>query len=143
LPVSAKMKTTDIRIEQVSSHFEDFGYRTPIKFGGVAVDRVTILNVDCVVHTVAGRTWRGSGSMTLGDVWAFPSRVLPYADTLKAMKPLTEWVARITAECRESGHPIDLTWTLEPNYHRAAEEVSRLLQLAEPIPRLATLVVAS
>ena len=44
-------KLTDIRIEEISHSYEDFLYRTPIKFGGVALDRVTLLNVDCVVRT--------------------------------------------------------------------------------------------
>src|SRR5262245_15097914 len=70
----AAVKPTDIRIKDVSFAFEDHRYRTPIKFGGVAVDRVTLLNVDCVVETRKGRTKRGFGSMPLGNVWSFPSR---------------------------------------------------------------------
>jgi L-alanine-DL-glutamate epimerase-like enolase superfamily enzyme len=137
------MKATDIRIEEVSFGYEDFRYRTPIKFGGTALDRVTLLNVSCLVRTVAGRTARGFGSMPLGNVWAFPTRVLTYDDTLGAMKTLAERVARLSADYREAGHPIDLTWALEPSYHKAGDEVSRQLQLREPLPPLATLVVAS
>src|SRR5438477_11198438 len=101
------MKPTDIRIEDISFGYEDFLYRTPIKFGGTAVDRATLLNVECVVRTGDGRTARGFGSMPLGNVWAFPSRVLTYDDTLGAMKALAERVARITGDCKEAGHPID------------------------------------
>ena len=137
------MKTTDIRIEEVACHYEDFQYRTPIKFGGVALDRVTLLNVECQVRTRDGRAARGFGSMPLSNVWAFPSRLLKYDDTLKAMKTLAERIAGITLDCKEAGHPIDLTWALEPSYLRAAGEVSSVLQLAEPIPVLAALVCAS
>src|SRR5262249_10676520 len=42
-----------------------------------------------------------------------------------------------------SGQPIDVTWALEPAYHKAAAEVTRQLNLAQPIPTLCTLVVAS
>ena len=49
------MKPTDIRIEEVSFDYEDYLYRTPIKFGGVALDRVTLLNVECVVRTASGQ----------------------------------------------------------------------------------------
>jgi L-alanine-DL-glutamate epimerase-like enolase superfamily enzyme len=132
---------TAIRIESVTHGYEDFLYRTPLKFGGTAVDRVTLLNVECRVRTHAGKVARGFGSMPLGNVWAFPSKQLGYDGTLAAMKTLAERVARITADYHEPGHPIDLAWALEPAYLRAAEEVSR--SLAEPIPRLATLVVAS
>jgi L-alanine-DL-glutamate epimerase-like enolase superfamily enzyme len=137
------MKATDARFEEVTHSYEDFLYRTPIKFGGIAVDRVTILNVECRVRTVAGKASRGFGSMPLGNVWSFPSRVLGYDATLGAMKALTERIAEIAASCRETGHPIDLGCLLEPQYERAAADVSRELHLAEPIPRLCTMVVAS
>jgi L-alanine-DL-glutamate epimerase-like enolase superfamily enzyme len=137
------VKPTDIRIDEVRFEYEDYLYRTPIKFGGVALDRVTLLNVECVVRAGAGKTATGFGSMPLGNVWSFPSRVLKYDDTLATMKALIGRIARITGDCRETGHPIDLTHALEPEYVRAAAEVSRELNLAEPIPVLCTLVCAS
>jgi L-alanine-DL-glutamate epimerase-like enolase superfamily enzyme len=137
------LKSTDIRIDDVSFSYEDFHYRTPIKFGGTAVDRVTILNVDITVRTVGGKPMRGFGSMPLGNVWSFPSRQLNYDQTLAAMKACAERVARITAAYKEFGHPIDLTLALEPEYVRAAATVSTELRLAEPMPILCTLVCAS
>lgn len=137
------MLPTAVRIEDVSYEFEDYLYRTPIKFGGVAVDRVTLLNVRCVVATQAGRRATGRGSMPLGNVWSFPSRRLSYDETLAAMKALTDRVARLTANCKEVGHPIDLTWALEHEYHQAARDLSREHSLPEPVPPLCTLVVAS
>ncbi len=137
------MKPTDIRIVDLSYDFEDFHYRTPIKFGGVALDQATLANVTCVVETSAGRRAKGFGSMPLSNVWAFPSRKLPYAQTLQAMKNLVERIAAVTAACREVAHPIDLTHHLEPLYLRAAGEVEQGLGLAEKIPVLCTLVSAS
>jgi L-alanine-DL-glutamate epimerase-like enolase superfamily enzyme len=137
------VRPTDVRIEAVEYAYEDHLYRTPIKFGGVALDRATLVNVTCTVRTGAGRTARGFGSMPLGNVWSFPSRVLSYVDTLGAMRALVERIARLTADCREAGHPIDLTRVLEPAYHEAAREVTRERRLAEPIPPLCTLVAAS
>jgi L-alanine-DL-glutamate epimerase-like enolase superfamily enzyme len=134
---------TAIRVADASLSYEDHLYRTPIKFGGTALDRVTLLNVECTVQNAAGRTARGFGSMPLGNVWSFPSRVLGYDGTLAAMKALAGRVRDLTAACTESGHPIDLTHALEPEYHKAAAEVTRQRALAEPIPPLCTLVVAS
>src|SRR5579859_5358531 len=136
-------RSTDIRIESVSFDYEDHRYRCPIKFGGVALDRVTLLNAHVTVRTEAGQTARGFGSMPLGNVWSFPSRVLTYDDTLAAMKALAERIARLTADYQGAGHPIDITHTLEPAYLRAAAEVSRERHLAEPIPALCALVCAS
>lgn len=139
----AATRSTDIRVEDVSYGFEDYLYRTPIKFGGTVVDRVTLLNVNCVVRNAAGRSIKGFSSMPLGNVWSFPSKTMPYERTLQAMKVLSERVAKITRGYKESGHPVDLNWALEHEYLKAADEVSRELKLEQPIPKLCTLVVAS
>jgi L-alanine-DL-glutamate epimerase-like enolase superfamily enzyme len=136
-------RPTDIRIESVSFDTEDHRYRSPIKFGGVALDRVTLLNVHVTVRTESGQSATGFGSMPLGNIWSFPSRTLSYDDTLGAMKALADQVARIFAESRNVGHPIDLFHALEPEFFHAAEVVTRERKLAEPIPKLCTLVVAS
>ncbi|HEV2947439.1 MAG TPA: hypothetical protein VGX70_08680, partial [Gemmataceae bacterium] len=77
-----KAESTDIRIRDISFGYEDFNYRARLKFGGVAIDRVTLLNVNCVVEGVSGKTSNGFGSMPLGNVWSFPSKVLGYDATL-------------------------------------------------------------
>jgi len=136
-------RSSDIRIEDVSLSFEDIRYRAPYKFGGVAVDRATLLNVHCVVRTRAGRTAKGFGSMPLGNVWSFPSAVMPYETTLGAMKELAARLGPLTAGYKEFGHPIDINTALEPEYLKVAAAVSAKLRMAAPIPKLCTLVTAS
>jgi len=133
----------NIRIEDLSFSYEEFRYRAPYKFGGVPVDRATILNVTAVVTSREGKTAKGFGSMPLGNVWSFPSREMDYSTTLGAMKALAERISKITANYKEYGHPIDLNVALEPEYLKAAAEVSKELKLASPIPKLCTLVTAS
>jgi L-alanine-DL-glutamate epimerase-like enolase superfamily enzyme len=142
-PAVAVPKPSDVRIEELRHAYEDHLYRAPIKFGGNVVDRVTLLNVRCVVRTRGGKTARGFGSMPLGNVWSFPSRTMPYDVTLGAMKALADRIARIAAACTETAHPVDLDWLLEPEYLSAASEVSRELALKEPLPKLAVLTTAS
>ena len=132
-----------IRVEEVSFNYENFSYRTPMKFGGVVVDRVTLLNVDVVVRDTSGKTARGFGSMPLSNTWAFPSRTMGYETTLGAMKSLAERIAKLTKASNEDGHPVDINVALEPEYLKAAGEDSKALELKEPIPKLCTLVVAS
>ena len=138
-----KPAVSRIRIRDLGFQYEDFLYRAPIKFGGLVLDRVTLLNVDCVIEDASGRTAKGFGSMPLGNIWSFPSRKMPYEATLGAMKVLAGRISKITGACKESGHPIDINWALEPEYLKAADEVSRELVLVEPIPKLCTLVTAS
>jgi len=141
--LTAAPRPTDIRIEEVTFEYEDYLYRAPYQFGGRTVDRVTLLNVHCTVRSMAGRVARGFGSMTMGNQWAFPSSVMSYDQTLGAMKALAERLAKLTGDCKEAGHPVDINAALEPAYLAAAVEVSRQSKLAEPIPKLCTLVVAS
>ena len=144
LTVLAKTgKPTDIRIEDVRISFENIQYRAPYKFGGVAVDRATLLNVECTVRTRAGKIAKGFGSMPLGNVWAFPSRTMPYDATLGAMRQLAAKLAPLTAGYKEYGHPIEINTALEPEYLKAAATVGVELELAAPIPKLCTLVTAS
>ena len=89
--------STDIRIDEVRHGYEDYIYRAPYKFGGRVVDRVTLLNVRCRVTTRDGKTAWGFGSMTMGNMWAFPSKTMSYDTTLDAMKALA---GRIAADHR-------------------------------------------
>src|SRR5579884_2757931 len=136
-------RPTDIRVRAVSIGYEDYVYRVPIKFGGNTVERATILNVRCAVQTADGKMGKGFGSMPLGNVWSFPSHTMPYERTLGAMKALAGRISKITGEYKDFGHPIDINWALEPEYLKAAAEVSAGLSLDEPIPKLCTLVTAS
>jgi L-alanine-DL-glutamate epimerase-like enolase superfamily enzyme len=140
---SSMTNPNDIAIESLQLSYEDFHYRTPIKFGGVALDRATILNVNSVVRGRNGKQAKGFGSMPMGNVWAFPSHVMSYDDTLAAMKALAGRILKLTGAYKEYGHPVDINVALEPGYLQAAAEVSRELKLADPIPKLCTLVVAS
>lgn len=142
-PASAGELHNRLRIEKVSFAFEEFHYRFPYKFGGVPVDRATVLNVTIDARTGNGRPTTGFGSMPLGNVWAFPSKQIPYDGTLGAMKSLAEKLAVITGKCTEFAHPLELNRMLEPEYLKAAAALTEELKLAEPIPKLAVLVTAS
>ncbi len=137
------MKNTDITVKRVAFTTEDFSYRTPIKFGGFVLDRVTLLNTEMDVESRQGKRATGRASMPLGNIWAFPSKSLPYEQTLAAMKRVADRVANIYGQSKVTGHPIDMTWQLESSFFDAAAEESTLLALGESIPRLATLVAAS
>jgi L-alanine-DL-glutamate epimerase-like enolase superfamily enzyme len=63
---------------------------------------------------------RGFGSMTMGNMWAFPSKTMSYDQTLDAMKGWPDGSRAMTNECKEAGHPLDLNHVLEPEYLKAA-----------------------
>ncbi|MGC2509132.1 MAG: hypothetical protein WA430_01100 [Acidobacteriaceae bacterium] len=138
-----RRKPSDIRVKEMHVSYENFPYRTPYQFGGRSVDQVTLLNVDCTVETVSGHVARGFGSMPMGNEWSFPSKTLSYDTTLQAMKQLAERIRKITEAYTEAGHPIDINYTLEPEYLNAAVDVTHTMRLDQPIPKLCTLVTAS
>ena len=140
-PAVQTSRPTDIRILEVGHEFEDFKYRAPYQFGGRTVDAVTLLNVHCRVRAGSGREAWGFGSMPLGNAWGYPSA--SYDVSLGAMKSLADDLRKLTADCDETGHPIDLARALDPQYFRAAESLSQRRGLSPPMPPLATLVVAS
>lgn len=137
------MLPTDVRVADVSFDTADYRYRTPIKFGGVALDRVTLLNVPLTVEGRDGRTAEGFGSMPLGNVWAWPSKALTYDQTLDAMKWTASRVALLYGSFRGAGHPLDITHALEPHVLAERDVYPKLHGWAEPVPVLAVLVVAS
>jgi L-alanine-DL-glutamate epimerase-like enolase superfamily enzyme len=130
----AQTKPQGIRIDDVQIDFEDFKYRAPYKFGGVAVDRATVLNVHVTVRDKAGKVAKGFGSMPLGNVWSYPSRTLTYDQTLAAMRELAVKIRDITAKYPEYGHPIDINTALEPAYLQAAGAVPKLCMLVTASP---------
>lgn len=132
-PSVAKPNPRDIRIDSVAIEEESYTYRTPIKFGGTVVDRVTLLNVKVRVSDRGGRSAEGFGSMPLGNVWSYPSKTLTYEQTLGQMQALSKEFRRIMADCREYGHPVELNHLIEPQW----------LKVAKSVPKLAALVVGS
>jgi L-alanine-DL-glutamate epimerase-like enolase superfamily enzyme len=140
-PALRKPRPHDIRILEVTHEFEDFKYRAPYQFGGRTVSDVTLLNVHCRVRTGGGGEAWGFGSMPLGNAWAFPG--VPFDVSLGAMRALADELRKLTADCDESGHPVDLARVLDPGYMSAAAALSRARNLPAAIPELCTLVVGS
>jgi len=136
-------KPTDIRIKEVRSEKEYHLYRAPMKFGGRVVTDVVLLHVTATVETRDGRVGTGRGSMTMGSVWGWPSASVPGEKTLEAMIRMGEIVAKQANQYSQIGHPLELTYEYAKTYDAVAEECIKDMQLAEPMPKLAQLVVAS
>jgi L-alanine-DL-glutamate epimerase-like enolase superfamily enzyme len=136
-------RSTDIRVADVEPSMERVAYRTPLKFGGVPTTHATVFTVKMRVETRDGRSSWGSGSMPFGNVWSFPSKRVPAADTAKAMEVLGQKIARAYSAFDDCAHPVELAHRFEPEAFRLADEVTRQMSLADPMPRLCALVVAS
>jgi L-alanine-DL-glutamate epimerase-like enolase superfamily enzyme len=138
----SRRKPTDIRIENVTYRYEEHAFRTPLRFARANVNRQTMLTVECTVRTASGKVATGFGILPLNYTFTFPSERLSAEARLDAMKTLADELAKTTRAYQEYAHPIDANWELAPRYQQAAAEVSQRLQLADPIPKLCTLVTA-
>jgi L-alanine-DL-glutamate epimerase-like enolase superfamily enzyme len=139
----ARTKKTDARIENISFGFEEYLYRAPVKFAGSVMDRATVLTVQCTVRTEEGKIASGFGSMPFNHIFSYPSKAMSHDAKNGAMKALAQELAKITGGYNEFSHPIETNWTLAPLYLKAAAEVSKRLNLPDPIPKLCTWVTAS
>src|SRR5262245_330585 len=63
--LSRDKKKADVRIEDVSISFEEFVFRTPLKFAQTVVDRQTMLTVECTVRSAEGKEAKGFGTLPL------------------------------------------------------------------------------
>ncbi len=136
-------KPSDIRILNVELDFEAYPYRTPLKFGGVVTTHCKLMNVTVDVENGAGARASGFGSMPLGNAWSFPSQTVGFDDTMRAMVQLGERMVAYTRTYGDSGHPVDIMVDLELRFLELAAETGADLDLAEPVPKLCTLVTAS
>lgn len=136
-------KPSDIRIRSVELGFEAYPYRTPLKFGGVVTTHCKLMNVTVEVENGAGGRASGFGSMPLGNAWSFPSQAVGFDESMRAMVRLGERMVASARTHGDSGHPIDIMAELEPRFLDLAVETGVELNLAEPIPKLCTLVTAS
>ncbi|MCH5374554.1 MAG: hypothetical protein JJ992_11295, partial [Planctomycetes bacterium] len=137
------VKATDGFLKRVGTSTKRIDYRVPIKFGGRVVIDVVLLDVLVDIETRDGRRARGHGSMPMGNVWAWPTSVVPGDQTLTAMIQLGERLATATNDYSEAGHPLEITQALSASYPSEADRVVADLGIAEPMPRLAQLVAAS
>ncbi len=136
-------KQTDIRIQQAACVTTRIDYRTPMKFGGRVVVDVTLLDVSIEVETRDGRRGQGTGSMPLGNAWAWPSRELSGEQTLAAMAELGRRLTAMAGSASCVGHPLEITQAWSAEYNAQAWSVIDTMGLGEAMPRLAQLVAAS
>jgi L-alanine-DL-glutamate epimerase-like enolase superfamily enzyme len=139
----ASRKKSDIRIDHISFGYDEHIFRAPVGFAGALADRASIITVKCSVRTAGGKVASGFGTIPFNHIFSFPSKRMTNETKNNAMKALAVEIAKVTGAYQEFAHPIDVNRDLAPLYLKAAAEVSERLRLADPIPKLCTLVTAA
>lgn len=113
-----------------------------MKFGGRVVRDVVLFDVALTLKTRDGKTASGTGSMTMGNIWAWPAGRTDPADSLETMIRFGNAVVEKANDFKEFGHPLELTVDFAAEYSKIAAGLPAAPD-AEPIPKLAQLVAAS
>lgn len=132
-----------VKVKEVSVDFYELKYRTPLKFGSGIVDVVTDVVASVEVETAQGRRAVGKGEILLGDLWAFPSELLDHEGRDGAMREMTVRAARWLEKESPTDHPLGIGIAMKEAVRKLAGEISRDLNLPEPLPLLAALVCLS
>jgi L-alanine-DL-glutamate epimerase-like enolase superfamily enzyme len=136
-------KATDIRVCEVGATTQYLKYRAPMKFGGRVVTDVVLLDVTVEVETRDGRRGKGAGSMTMGNIWAWPSQKTPADKTLAAMIEFGRQLVAVAGQYAGVGHPLEITAELAESHASLADAIVAKAGLSESMPALAQLVAAS
>ncbi|MFO1064100.1 MAG: mandelate racemase/muconate lactonizing enzyme family protein [Pirellulales bacterium] len=136
-------KATDITLKEISTCTRSYAYRQPIKFGGRVVDSVTVLRCEITVTSGQGKKKTvGIGEMTMGNAWAWPSKI-PAPLTLKILIDLAERIVEHARTLNLSGDPLQITHRLAHERKALVAEFEKERNLQEPIPKLAVMLAAS
>ncbi len=135
-------QSTDVRIVDAVCSFEPVPFRAPLKFGGRVVENCILINVDVTVEDQQGNHEVGTGSMPLGNVWAW-STELPGETTERAMKDFAEKVTDLASQIPHYAHPLELMFDLTTEYSHLAKTIAVQCGIEEAFPELAQLVAAS
>ncbi len=132
-----------ITLKSVTNTTGNFTYRQPMKFGGRVVEDVCILRTDVVISVAGSRKKiTGTGEMTMGNAWAWPSKI-PGKITLKILLQLADKVAARVSEAGLSGDPLQVTHQIGQIREQVVREMVADMKIAEGIPLLAAMLATS
>jgi len=134
---------TDIHILEVQPFFALERARTPLKFGAVVVEGVTVAHARVRVENGLGQVADGWGGIPLSDFWGWPSKVVEHEQRDIAMRRLVEECCAAAARYPGSNHPVGIFMDLEQELPGLIDKVTANLKLPERIPYLAGLICLS
>lgn len=134
---------SDITVQEVTNSTSSFVYRQPMKFGGRVVDDVCVLRTEIMVtREGTKKKQRGIGEMTMGNAWAWPSKI-PGKITLKLMLELADRLAIRVQDAKLSGDPLQISRSMWQLRDEVTQTLINDFKITEPIPKLAAMVASS
>lgn len=114
-----------------------------MKFGGRVVEDVCVLRTEVLVtRRGTKKKVKGIGEMTMGNAWAWPSKI-PAKITLKLMLELANRLIERVQAAELCGDPLQIGRSIAELRDQVTEELVQEFKIAESIPKLAAMVAAS
>ena len=134
---------SDITIKEATNSTRSFVYRQPMKFGGRVVEDVCVLRTEVLVTRQGSKKkQKGIGEMTMGNAWAWPSKI-PGKITLRLMLELANRLVARVQEAGLSGDPLQIGRQMAKLRETVTQEMVAEFKIAEAIPKLAAMVASS
>jgi len=137
------MRPTDIKVLDVQTFKVDAVCRTPLKFGAVVVDELTIGYAKATVQNRRRQVATGWGAMFLMDLWSWPISKATRGPKRRAMSDLMDAYARLIVGCQEFAHPLDTFCRTEKSLRTLGRDICDRHTPGETMPFLGALVCAS
>ncbi|HUU53732.1 MAG TPA: enolase C-terminal domain-like protein [Armatimonadota bacterium] len=134
---------TDITVQNIELFKVRARCRTPLSFGAVVIEEIPIGYARATVENRAGQVADGWGAMFLMDLWPWPVSEASHETKQTVMRELLDAYARLIADRRDFGHPIEIFMESEDDLRKANREICRELTPGEEMPFLGALVTAS
>lgn len=132
-----------MKILSVQTYLLPVQTRVPLKFGSETLTTVTCLRVKMRVEDSQYRRGTGWGETPLSIQWGWPSS-LPYTQRQEALLDLSRRLAVAWHDFAATGHPLEIGHRFQQEVLPSVmAETAETLQLPEPIPLLAALIVCS
>lgn len=135
------MLDSHIRVLEAEPYFQEERARTPLKFGAVVQDGITLCHVRVRVENRRGNVSDGWGAIFLSDFWAYPTPAVSHETKDAAMRQVVADFCALLRGYPGYAHPVDIFVSLQGEIGRLGWCASE--HLAESMPLLAGLVCAS
>lgn len=134
---------TGISLKKATNSTRNFVYRQPMKFGGRVVEDVCVLRSEVVVTLPNSRKKIvGTGEMTMGNAWAWPSKI-PAKITLRILLQLADRLAAKVEDASLTGDPLQITHQIGLIRDGIVADMVAEFKITEGIPKLAAMLASS
>ena len=136
-------RSSDIAVLDMEIILEPQVARTPLKFGGVVVERLPFCKIRATVQNGNAETAEGWGGIFVMDQWGWPDPAVSHETKQAVMEDVIDRYVHLVLTHPGHFHPIDRFMELEDELARISEQVCSEHGLDTAQPFLNALVCAS